>query len=466
MIALEEKYKEQLDNIAAHIQSAEILATYLEEEEDEQYEELCGMFEPYLAQLHTLVAEEAPLQLVSLEEAMLDEQLEGLYLPRILGYSVLRGEINEDFRYVRPNDHFKSILLNICGSVHFEQLKKRIGQTVRVGFSLSSDIWTTNLMNAITNRRIRNFLQSQRNDVLLRDVEARKLLYNRYRNQFHDEFFHSADFPTSLGEMKANFSALRLFLQKRFEHGGDNSSLNEKLKNFLNNEDFHGTEEYMQMLALYGNFMKLSKEDIELLKKHFERERKEMEDFDEAYLTFLSELQQSDLAMGANQDLQMDALIDKKVNDRITDYYRIASKIHNMGYVHPDTIEAVNDFYDSHKGTAVETTCLRFLILNYFERLIGGLSDVEYNDFFDLTKIFRVYMNIFSNEQFNFSVEKMALEYVRRLLKKYTDKRSKDYQDIKKFVASQFVEMNFLTEKEVIEMFKTRRRRRKKAEEE
>ena len=48
-----------------------------------------------------------------------------------------------------------------------------------------------------------------------------------------------------------------------------------------------------------------------------------------------------------------------------------------------------------------------------------------------------------------------------KLLKKYTDKRGKDYQDIKKFVSTAFQDFGFLKEKEVVEMFKTRRKRKK-----
>ena len=49
-------------------------------------------------------------------------------------------------------------------------------------------------------------------------------------------------------------------------------------------------------------------------------------------------------------------------------------------------------------------------------------------------------------------------------MRKYTDKRSRDYQDIKKFVSVHFQDYGFLKEKEVVELFKTRRKRRKTGE--
>ncbi|MFM7401071.1 MAG: hypothetical protein ACKO4W_09220, partial [Bacteroidota bacterium] len=206
MQALDEQYYDQLNEIAAAIQESESLAKYQDEEEDEFYNELRQEFEPMLSEIHHRVAAEAPLQLVSLEKLLLSEPFEGLYLPKVLGFSVLRGEVNDQFRYVRPNDHFKDILLAICKSVHFDQLKKRIGQSITVGFALSSDIWITNMLGLVENKRIRYFLQQQNNDKY-RDPKERAQLYQRYFNQFRNEQYHAADFPASLGEMKANFSA-------------------------------------------------------------------------------------------------------------------------------------------------------------------------------------------------------------------------------------------------------------------
>jgi len=75
-------------------------------------------------------------------------------------------------------------------------------------------------------------------------------------------------------------------------------------------------------------------------------------------------------------------------------------------------------------------------------------------------------MKIFGNQQFNQDIEKLSLTYIGKLLNVFTDKRAKDYQDVKRFVSTQFVDFNFLTDKEVVELFKTRRKRRKKSEEE
>ena len=461
MQPLDEKYYDRLNEIAVSIQDSPNLALYLEEEEDEHYNALRQEFEGLLSDLHHQVAADAPLQLVTFEKYLLEPPFEGLYLPRILGYAVLRGEINDQYKYVRPNDHFKDILLAICHSVHFEQLKKRIGQSITVGFALSSDIWITNLMTLVENKRIRYFLQQMKTD-RYRDIKERADLYRRYSNQFRNELYYSADFPNTLGEMKANFSALRQFLLKRFEVGGVNDSLKDQMKGFLDNKSFQSTEEYLEMLSMYGNFTDLDPAERLAFATHFERERRSFAEFDVRYLRFVAGLYQSPGLSSVN-DERMSAAVDKNWKDKISDYYRIADKIHSLGYVHPDAIEAVQDFYNTHEGLSVESECLRHLVLTYFARLINGLTEREYTDYFELNKIFAVYMKIFGNQQFNQSVEKVSLVYIGKLLHRFTDKRARDYQDVKRFVSTQFVDFGFLTDKEVVEMFKTRRKRKKGA---
>ncbi|MFN7326870.1 MAG: hypothetical protein ACK5SQ_09820 [Chitinophagales bacterium] len=458
MQELDPKYYARLQEIAAAIQESPALAQYMEEEDEEQYTELRQQFEPYISELHHWVAAEAPLQLVTLEKYLLNELFEGLYLPRVLGYAVLRGEVSDQFRYLRPNDHFKDVLLAICASPHFDQLRKRIGQTIQVGFALSSDIWITNLLSLVENKRVRSFLTQLKSD-RYRDTKDRAELYQRYARQLRNELYFSADFPTSLGEMKANFSALRQFLMKRFEVGGDNQSLHQQIQDFLNNEQLQNTDEYLEMLAMYINYMELDGPTKEMVSKHFERERRALQEFDEKYLQFLLTCYESKAGITSVQDERASAIIDKSRPDKVSDYYRIADKIHSLGYVHQDSIDAVQDFYASHEGLSVETECLRRLVLVYFTRLIQGLTERDYADYFELNKIFGLYMRIFDNQQFNQAMERISMDYVNKLLKRYSDKRSRDYQDIKKFVSVNFQEFGFLKEKEVVELFKTRRKR-------
>ena len=77
-----------------------------------------------------------------------------------------------------------------------------------------------------------------------------------------------------------------------------------------------------------------------------------------------------------------------------------------------------------------------------------------------MTKTFILYINIFSNQKFNQDVKDLSLRYIKRLIKAYTDKRGRDYQDIKKFVKSTFLDLNFMKPKELVELFKTKRKKK------
>ena len=86
------------------------------------------------------------------------------------------------------------------------------------------------------------------------------------------------------------------------------------------------------------------KEDMAFLKGHFDRERSKVPQFDEKFLQFQLELYDTIPHMGATNDQHMSQMVDHKVKDRISDFYRVADKVHALGYVHSDTIDAVQDF--------------------------------------------------------------------------------------------------------------------------
>jgi hypothetical protein len=89
MEKLDQKYQDELDALRSAIQNSETLATYLEDEEEASYQALRDEFEPQIEALYERVADDHPLQLTILEVALLHSEFEGLYLSRILGFSVL-----------------------------------------------------------------------------------------------------------------------------------------------------------------------------------------------------------------------------------------------------------------------------------------------------------------------------------------------------------------------------------------
>ena len=461
MHELEDQYKKKLAALAKEIQKSDELAKYLEEEEEEDFIRLKEMFEPRIALLHGEVAANNPLQLVAFEQELLNTDFEGLYLPKILGYSVLRGEIDDNYKYKRPQDHFKDVLLAICNSANFDILRKRIGQSIQMGFAFSSDIWITNLINSITNKRIRYFLQGQKLD-RYRMPEDRAIGYRRYLRQFKNDNYFSAEFPTNVSELKTLSSPLKIFLIKRINVKADNSSIILHLKNFIANPDFQGTVEHMEIMGLYALFFDLNAKDKKQLAEQFEKTRAANPEFAEQFLEFILDLHKDDeIDLDPAADNRLSAVLDKSKKDLLSSYYKLMDVVHGKSYISEEAQEAVKVFYNQNEGLSVVNECVRQTIFSYFKRLISNLEETAYTDFFESTKNFPSYMNIFSNQQFNQDLKELSMAYVKRLLKRFTDKRGKDYQDIKKFVSTTFLDLGFLKEKEIVELFKTRRKRKK-----
>ncbi len=464
MYELDQKYIDQLEDLAQAIQEADELAKYLEEEEESDYMQLKELYEPLIGEIYEKVAAENPLQLVLLEQVLIDPAFEGLFLPKILGYSVLRGGVDANCMYTRPQEHFKEILLAICQSSNFEILKKRIGQSIQIGFALSSDIWVTNLINSQSNKRIRHFLQSQKLEKY-RIYTERKAGYERYQRQFVNDNFYTADFPETPTELTLFFSQLKHFLIYRIKTRQDNSSLLEPMKAFVANTELQGSMEHLQIMGLYAAFFELDKADSKHLATNLNKIRSEMPDFDVEFLKLVSELhRRTDIDLDPRADQRISALIDKSAKGDLSDFYTLTDIIHNKGYLNEEAQVAVREVYSVHKGVSVINECIRQTIYHYFARLINNLEEYDYPEFIEITRLFPVYMHIFANERFNQDLEKLSMNYVNKLLKRYVDKRGKDYQDIKKFVSSAFVDFGFMKEKELVELFKTRRKKTAKEE--
>lgn len=459
MQELLDTYLEQLEYLAGEIQESEELAQYLEEEDEEMYNSLKDLFEPRIAQLYEKVALENPLQLIALERVLLDPNFEGLFLPRVLGYSVLRGEINEEYQYVRPQDHFRDVLEAICQSANFEIIKKRTGQTVQIGFALSSDIWITNFINSFENKKIRYFLQSQKLDRYRRQAD-REEGYLRYKKQFLHDNYQTAEFPQNLTELPILFNPLKHFLFHRARlTQADNSSLLPEIHAFLENESFQGKKEYLEMASLVLHFFERDKKTGSVVNQL----RKNQDDFSQLWLSFLLEMEQNGLIILPEIDLSVSALLDHKIKDDLSDYYKVLDIVHKNGIKDPAAAEAVRVFYSRYEGLSINNTCIRQVVYRYFVRSMSELTPTAYSEFFELTRTFAEYMHIFSNQQFNQDLKVLSMAFIADCLAIYQDKRGRDYQDIKKFVSTTFLDFGFLKEKEVQELFKSKRLRKKGA---
>jgi hypothetical protein len=463
MHSLDKIYRDELDEIIEAIQESEELTEYLDTEESEHYDALRDLYEPVVADLYRKVATEAPLQLPAFEDALLDEGLEGLFLPKLLGFTVLRGPVDENYHYHYPQEDFRKVLWAIVNSTYFEELKKRIGQSIQIGFALSSHIWVSNLLAEIENKQVKQFLQSQVQERYYMKAE-RQEGYRRYALQFRNEIYFTAPFPQNLPELKSLFPAVRYFLGKRFQLNLDNSTLLEPMYALVNNEELVGAYEHLYLMTMFLNFFDPTPESKKKVGNLFNKLRKQDPEFAEKYFTALSELHRSKYDISGECDRRVSSVVDKKTKDDIADYYDLADQIHGKGYIHADVIELVAAFYSSHPGVGVVNECLRLTIYNYLRKFLTNLDTVDYPELFEISKVYAAYARIFDNEHFKQDIRTLMMAYLRKLIATYTDKRGRDYQDIKRFVATVFVDLGFMTDKEVVEFFKTRRKRPAPAE--
>jgi hypothetical protein len=459
MKKLEKKYKDRLDEIINNIQGSEVLSNYLDEEDEENYKLLIEGFEPEIEALYEEVANEQPLQLIALEDALLDDGLEGLFMPRLLGYNMLRGEINDSFKFVRSQENVGKVLNAICNNSNFDYLTHRIGQSVQIAFALSSDIWSTSFIEKLPSKRQKQYLLAQKLEKYLH-VHERKAGYNSYSRQFSKFNFYTTEFPVDLVQQKALFYELSSFLKHRAEINQHNDSFIPEFIEYLDNEVFHFTKEHTIILGLVVNYFDLIKADQKKMSIILNKLR-DADNFNDVYFSFLFERFNSRLKLNSDSDKRVAALVDfKKADDDLTRYYSTASVLASKGFIHEDSIEAVRATTGKYEGMSLFNDCLRRLVLGYFTRLISNLEVDAYQDYFEMDKYFRTYMDIFANEQFNQDLKALSMKYLKSLLNAYPDKRGRDYQDLKKFFTAQFREYGFLKDKDIAEIFKSKRVRK------
>jgi len=455
MKELNAKYQTVLDNIKASIQNSDALKAYLEEEEDEQYNALKDAFEPSMHELYDQVARENPLQLEAFEKQLLDDGFEGLYLPKVLGYSVLRGKVNDKVKYSIPQSHFKDILIFIANSINFEQIKNRAGLSIQIGFALSSDIWISNLLDKVQNKKVRTYLESQKISKYRTEMGRRTALV-KYRKQFKSLIFGSADFPKTVQDLKLNATSIKSFLRYRATRDFDNANIQDELSELVNNQALHGEKDFADLLMLVAMYFPEGKEQD--ITSCFNKLREE-DSFDDWFFGNMLELQQEKTGISDKGYKNIGSNLSRTKHDKSTGFFNAMDTVLSKGFIHEDAIEAVRTYYNQNEGLSDENACVRGVILSLFSKFMENLPVEDFNEYFEINKTFSQYMDIFSNQKFNQDVKYLCLRYIKRLIKKYTDKRGKDYQDIKKFVKATFLDYGFMTDKQLVELFKTKRKK-------
>lgn len=468
MYPLNEAYQQHLEAIATAIQASPNLASYLEEEEDSFYEALKQEFEPQIEQAHQQLIDYSPLEIESFEKHLLDDRFEGLFLPRVLGFAVLRGEVTEHYYYARQNDHFGEVLRYIAQNSNFDQLRSRIGQSVQCGFALSSDIFVTSLVDSVSSKRVRQFLQVQRSSDA-RTMEGRRRIERRYRRQFKGRNYHYAPFPVTTNELTIYSNALIEFLLFRVSGQLPNDALLPTIHEMVVRPEFAGRKEILKPMAIYGAYFTPTEEGKPELMAAINRERKSnSEGASEEILSFILELKNDrEMPFGPEQEQRLGTIIDRSVEDDLTAYFNLTDTIHADGYVNPSVHEAISEEQPKHAGLSPFNENIRQSIYGYFKQLAEGLGteEADYLEWFKITGLqFPAYFKVFGNESFKQQLRGLAKRYTRELLKVHTNKRGKDYRDIKKTTMTTWQDYGFMTEKQLKEFFKTPRKKKVVAE--
>ncbi|MEE9373330.1 MAG: hypothetical protein V3V00_09785 [Saprospiraceae bacterium] len=457
MLELDKKYLTKLKDIKVGIQHSELLKAYLEEEEIDLYSPLKEKFEPQIEAVYNDIAAKHPLQLVSAEIELMDSDYEGLFLPRILGYSVMRGQLTQKVKYVKPLEHFKTVLLVICNSANFDIVHLRSGKTIEIGFALSSDIWITNLLNDIPNKKVRQYLNGLKL-MKYRDEKVRLRSYRAYKKQFANFNYLTSFQPQNCSDLTLNGASIIEFLIFRSKSNYDNKSLAPFISDILS-ADLTECDGYSKLLMVVGMYFDLNDDNKKIFKEQWDKV-KQTPDFEAKVFKVLNALQETDHELGSSAVDRLHAVLGGVEKDEFINFLELMVGIESEGYINDNATEKIRAYYNNHKGLSLQNDATRMYIFNKFKIFIDKLATSDFQEYFEFNPVFINYMKIFSNEKFNQDLKAVLLKYVRTLLRTNTDKRSKDYQDIKKFVQPSFVDMGFMNEKSVKELFKTKRKPR------
>jgi hypothetical protein len=457
MIDVSEKYLNLLDELMQKIGESDLYHNFLDTEEESDYRVFCDAFEPFIDAIHKQVAADEPLQLVAFEKLLLHPELQNLFTPRILGYAILRGEVNDQIRYKRPQAHFKEILVSICESSNLDFLRRRIGQAVQIGFALSSDIWITDLINQFQNKRVKQFLQAQKNEKY-RDLAERQKGYHNFKKQLSHENYLSAAMPTTVSELKVLFSEVMIFLEYRAKNSDlPLESVVPAIEEMLNNPAFNGSKETDQLLTLYLNYFPQTAESVSIWGSYLNQRRQDP-GFSDNYLNYMIEGEQSrDLITIPGQSDLITAQLDATIKDDILDLYQLLVDVQTYGFVHPDAIEMIRAFYIKHGGVAPVSSYLRNMIARSFVMFVSQLESTDYHAYMDIYKVMHTYIGVFDNEAFNKSLKDASIGFMKRLVPTFKDRKAKDYLELRRFVGVAFKESRFMNDKEIVEFFKKHR---------
>jgi len=229
--------------------------------------------------------------------------------------------------------------------------------------------------------------------------------------------------------------------------------------------EFASHQEILKPLAIYGAYFTPTEEGKPEVIATLNRERKaDPEGTADFILGFILSLKNDKATpFGPEQEKQLGNIVDRSIEDDLSAYFNLTDKIHADGFASPDVQEAISEEQPKHSGLSNFNENVRQSIYGYFAKLAGGLGtqEADYLEWFEMSgKLIPAYIKVFGNESFNQQLRGLARKYTKELLKVYTNKRGKDYRDIKKTTMTTWMDYGFMTEKQLKEFFKTPRKKK------
>ena len=291
-----------------------------------------------------------------------------------------------------------------------------------------------------------------------RDAKLRNTALVKYRKQIQSLNFETAKFPKDKKELLVEAGTMENFLLYRGLKDHNNDSLSGELTAFVGNNDLIGEPSYYKLCLLIGLLHKLDSTGKANLKNTITSIRKDFDTTSTQFFSMTSNYSDKMNGISLDSEKSLSEFIDRGLDDKLTAYFNMLDVVNTKGYVHPEATNIVREYYYQNEGLSDENESIRKSTYSKLAHFLNNLSVEDYNEYFEINKVFSEYMEIFGNQKFNQNLKDLSLKYVKKCLKHYKDKRSKEYQDIKKFVKATFVDYGFMTEKQVTELFKTKRK--------
>lgn len=459
-MSIKATYSKRLDAVKKFLSDSAEYQAYLESEEREEYKAVADKVEPYLQSLYNEIAEKNPMEIIEFEEILTDEALEGIFVDKLMYFTILRASVDENYRFERSQERLEELILFAAQSSSFEAMQRSLLLPVRLAFSLSSGIWGNKVIGKIKNKSAREFFQRQFGEAT-RDDHARAVQYRSLKKRFKEIKYQSASVPTDNINWKTEFADFRNFLVDRIGAGHDNTTVKASLYEFLENDAFKGTDEQIELLCIFIHFIELDDEDFDKVETVLNELRKG-EGFDESYFGILLKVMKMDMPIDLDRIGIINDLLDTDHKDSLLGFYELLTNFSVKDFMDEEIVESVEIFSGRHRELSPIMTCFKHLLIRIIDaEVVKHLND-DYTQLFQSMHIYDGLAEAFLEKSYRQDIKEILVEYMKSLMF-YFEKGSTEYKAIKAMVMDAPVKNNFVTTKEVRALYRAQLKAEKAA---